>query len=260
MTGEKSGTEFSRRMMLRYGAASASLLSTLGSVSAFAAPQRRVIDLTHPIKSGGEDFKLERLRLFERDRANMNRWTLNEHSGTHLDAPLHFSGDGMSLADIKAEDLVVPLAVIDIAARAAADPGATVSVDDIKAWERNHGRLPDGCCVAMYAGWGALYGTEKYEGRDANGKEHAPGFHIDTAHFLMSERKVKGLGVDSQSIDPEPHQDGYPVHRVWLPSGRWAAEGLTNLNLVPPKGATLVVGGLKVEGGSGGPARVLALV
>ena len=76
----------------------------------------------------------------------------------------------------------------------------------------------------------------------------------------MNARKVKGLGVDSQSIDPEPHADGYPVHRLWLPSGRWALEGLTNLDQVPPSGATIVAGALKVQGGSGGPARVLALI
>ena len=253
-------TDISRRVLLQHCAFSAVMLSGLKSVSAFAAPPRRVIDLSHPIKPGGSDFKLERRMIFERDHANMNRWTLNEHSGTHLDAPLHFTGDGLSLADIKAEDLVVPLAVIDIAARAAKDPETVVMVDDIKTWEAKHGRLPDGCCVAMYANWGKLYGTDKYEGKDASGKSHAPGFHIDAARFLMSERKVKGLGVDSQSIDPEPHLDGYPVHRAWLPTGRWALEGLTNLDLVPASGATIVAGALKVEGGSGGPARVLALV
>lgn len=249
----------SRRALLQHGAVGAALLG-LASVPAFAATPRRIIDLSHPIKPGGEDFKLDRLMMFEKSRANMNRWTLKEHSGTHLDAPLHFSGDGASLAEIKAEDLVVPLTVIDITARAATDPGTAVTVDDVKGWESKHGRLPDGCCVAMYAGWGKLYGTDKYEGKDAGGKSHAPGFHIDTVHFLMAERKVKGIGVDSQSIDPEPHLDGYPVHRAWLPSGRWAAEGLTNLDLVPAKGATIVIGAPKVEGGSGGPARVLALI
>jgi kynurenine formamidase len=249
--------KWSRRTLLRALPVAALAVTSL---SAFAAAPRRIIDLSHPITPGENDFKLERVMTFEKNRANMNRWTLNEHSGTHLDAPLHFTGGGMSLADIKAEDLVAPLAVIDITTRAALDPGTAVTVDDIKAWETKHGRLPNGCCVAMYAGWGKLYGTDKYEGRDASGKEHAPGFHIDTARFLMSERKVKGLGVDSQSIDPEPHGDGYPVHRLWLPSGRWAAEGLTNLDRVPASGATIVIGALKVVGGSGGPARILALV
>src|ERR1700749_257719 len=136
-------TGLSPRALLHHGVASLPLLGGLGSVSALAAPSRRVIDLTHPIKPGGEDFKLERLMVFEKNRANMNRWTVNEHSGTHLDAPLHLSGDDRSLADIKAEDLVVPLAEIDITARAAKDPDAAVTVDDIKAWEAKHGRLPD---------------------------------------------------------------------------------------------------------------------
>ena len=250
----------SRRALLRCCAASATLLGGLSSVSALAASSRRVVDLSHPIKPGGEDFQLERLRIFERDRANMNRWTVKEHSGTHLDAPLHFSGDGLSLAQIKAEDLVVPLAVIDITARAEKDSNAVLMPDDIKAWESRHGRLPDGCCVAMYSGWDKYYGTERYESPDAKGMARAPGFHIDTAHFLLEERKVKGLGVDSQSIDAESLAGGFPVHRAWLPTGRWAAEGLTNLGLVPAKGATMIVGALKVEGGSGGPARVLALV
>ena len=250
----------SRRALLQRCAASGLLLGGLGRLPAFAAAPRRVVDLTHPIKPGGGDFQLERLRTYERDRANMNRWTVKEHSGTHLDAPLHFSGDGLSLAQIKAEDLVVPLAIIDITARAQNDPNAVLMPDDVKAWEARHGRLPDGCCVAMYSGWDKFYGTERYESADAKGMARAPGFHIDTAHFLLDQRKVKGLGVDSQSIDAESLAGGFPVHRAWLPTGRWAAEGLTNLGRVPPSGATMIVGALKVEGGSGGPSRVLALV
>ena len=251
---------FSRRHLLWGCAASSAFLGGLGFLPARAAAPRRVVDLTHPIKPGGEDFQLERLRVFARDRANMNRWTVKEHSGTHLDAPLHFSGDGLSLAEIKAEDLVVPLAVIDITARAEQDSNAVLMPGDVTAWEAKHGRLPDGCCVAMYSGWDKFYGTARYESPDANGRARAPGFHVDTAHFLLERRKVKGLGVDSQSIDAESLAGGFPVHRAWLPTGRWAAEGLTNLGQVPPAGATMIVGALKVEGGSGGPARVLALV
>ena len=132
--------------------------------------------------------------------------------------------------------------------------------DDIKAWEAKNGPLPEGCCVAMSSGWDKLLMTPRFAGRDDAGKNHTPGFHAETAQLLMSERSVKGIGVDTLSLDTGLNTGPFPVHYPWLGSGRWGVECLANLGSLPAKGAILVLGGPKVKGGTGGPSRVLALV
>ena len=268
-----------RRDLLATGAASLALASFIPSVLAQSLHVTHVIDLSHTINDalpqaaptanaatppagrGGATppFVMEATRTYDKDKMNINRWTLIEHNGTHIDAPLHFSRDGMSLEMIPLSDLVVPLVVIDISRRAEADPETAVMVDDIKAWEKTNGALPLGCCVVMNSGWGKKYNTPAYGGRGADGKSHVPGFHIDTAKFLLSERTVKGIGVDTASLDQGSKAGEYPVHNLWLPAGHWGLEGLNNLEQVPPKGATIVVGALKVKGATGGPARIMAL-
>ena len=114
----------------------------------------------------------------------------SKSSGFEL--PLQLSVDLLPVSD-----LVVPVAVIDIKSRAHDNPDAAVTPDDIKEWEAKNGPLPEGCCVAMNSGWGDLLMTPKFAGRDDAGKNHTPSFHGETAHMLMTERKVKGLGVDT---------------------------------------------------------------
>jgi kynurenine formamidase len=270
-----------RRHLLKTGltAAAASLATTLGTVSspaparaAAAASQSRsfstAIDLTHllfegfPTFGGDKWFTMESMFTFGKDGLNINRWTLVEHTGTHMDAPLHFSADGHSVAELPITDLVVPLAVIDISERAQDDPDTALTPDDIRKWEAKHGPLPEGCCVVMNSGWWRLLHSPKFTGADGNGHFHTPGFHAETAHMLITERKVKGIGVDTLSLDRgmQTHGGAFPVHYAWLGSGRWGVEALTNLDQLPPTGATLVLGGPKVRGGTGGPSRVIALV
>ena len=112
----------------------------------------------------------------------------------------------------------------------------------------------------MNSGWGKLLMTPKFASRDDAGKNHTPGFHGETAHMLMTERKVKGIGVDTLSLDLGINTGPFPVHYSWLPSGRWGVECLANLDIVPAKGAHLVLGGPKVKGATGGPSRAIALV
>src|ERR1700720_4537609 len=117
-----------------------------------------VLDLTHPLFEGfptfdgSKWFTKEPFLTYAKDKLNINKWTLMEHTGTHMDAPLHFSADGISVDLIPVSDLVVPLAVIDISSRARDNPDASVTPDDIKDWEAKNGPLPEGCCVAMILG------------------------------------------------------------------------------------------------------------
>ncbi|MCC6776357.1 MAG: cyclase family protein [Hyphomicrobiales bacterium] len=227
---------------------------------------RTAVDLTHvmsaefPTFFGEPGIEMDKKFDFKKDGFNLYVWRINEHAGTHLDAPIHFSEAGASADKLAAATLVVPLAVIDVSAKAAQSTDYLVSRDDILQWERRNRRLPDNCCVAMHSGWGKYVGdAAKFTGKDAAGVLHFPGFSPEAVAWLMQERKVAGIAVDTLSLDNGPSKD-FKVHYAWLPSGRWGLENVANLDQVPAAGATLVVGIPKVKGATGGPVRLIALV
>jgi len=226
---------------------------------------QRVLDLTHalspefPTFFGVPGIALKQVKDFKRDGFNMNEWTLLEHVGTHIDAPIHFAATGAGPAELPSDRLVVPLVVIDVVAKAASDPDYQLTLADIAGWERQHGRLPRGACVAMNSGWDRHVATARYAGRDATDGFHFPGFHPETTAMLLEQRSVAGIAVDTLSLDHGPSKD-FKTHYAWLPAGRWGLENVANLGQVPPRGATLVVGAPKVRGATGGPTRLLALV
>ena len=234
-----------------------------------AAPAHRfsaVVDLTHTMSAdfptffGVPGIEMEKKFDFKKDGFNLYWWHIIEHAGTHLDAPIHFSQDGISAERIDASTLVAPLAVVDVASKAAQNPDYLLTRDDLLAWEKRHGRLPENCCVAMHSGWAAHVGEpDKFTGKDSAGVLHFPGFSPQAAEWLAKERNAAGLAVDTLSLDHGPSKD-FKVHYAWLPTGRWGLENVANLDKVPPSGATLVVGLAKVKGATGGPARLMALV
>ncbi len=225
----------------------------------------RVVDLTHPLPPdfptffGEPQLEIEKMATFDPDGYNMNRWHLVEHTGTHMDAPIHFSADGADASAIEIEKLGVPLAIIDVKAKAAENADYQVTPDDIAAWESANGELPDGCCVAMNSGWGALLGSDKFRNADGEGKMHFPGFHAEAADMMIKDRNVVGMAVDTLSLDFGASPD-FKTHYTWLPSGRWGMECVANLDALPVTGATLVVGSPKIVGATGGPSRLIALV
>jgi kynurenine formamidase len=225
----------------------------------------RVVDLTHamgpdfPTYDGGSNLAMETLVTLAKDGYNMYRWQLVEHTGTHMDAPIHF-GDGVQSADqIPVEHLVVPLVIVDIRAKAAADPDAQLTPDDLQAFEAAHGPIPEGACVALNSGWAAKAIGPEFRNADGDGVMHFPGVHVEAAQYLMGERNAIGLAVDTLSLDFGPSQD-FATHYAWLPTNRWGLEAVANLDALPSTGATLVVGGPKIKGATGGPSRVFALV
>lgn len=259
----------SRRGLFRAAAAGAATAaaasaSVLSPAPAFAATSATVTDLSHelyeefPTYFGPQQFFREQKFNFKEHTFNLFELRFSEHTGTHMDAPLHFSADGLSVAEIPVEKLVVPLVVIDIRERAAQDPDAQVTPDDIKAWVSANGEIPDNACVALNSGWSARLGTDTFRNADADGKMHFPGFHVETAQALL-ETGASGIAVDTLSLDYGLSAD-FATHNVWLPAGRWGLEAVANLDRLPASGATLVVGAPKVRGGTGGPARVLALL
>lgn len=246
------------------GSSAAAAATFSGSLPALAQMPTAVMDLTHelsedfPTFGGAPGFKAEKVFDFAKDGYSLYNLTLNEHTGTHLDAPLHFSADGQSVAEIPVKNLVAPLCVIDISSRAAENPDAQVTPEDLKAWISAHGNIPKGACVAMNSGWSAHATSEKFRNADADGIMHFPGFHIEAVQMLMDEADVVGIAVDSLSLDHGISKD-FAVHYAWLPSGRWGLECIANLDTIPASGATLVVGAPKHRGGTGGPSRVMAL-
>jgi kynurenine formamidase len=227
---------------------------------------RDVHDLTHtftprtPVFPAFKPIQIKPKFSIAKDGFFANEITFDEHTGTHMDGPAHFVPGATTADKLPADKFFAPLAIVSIESRAAKDADAVVTVDDVLAWEKQHGRLPAGAFVAMYSGWGArIAQPEKFLNKDAKGTMHAPGFSEDVAKFLTKERDIVGAGVDTLSLDIAAASK-FVAHLAFLGAGKYGVELLANLNTLPPAGATIVVGGPKHEGASGGPCRVYALV
>lgn len=256
---------FFRGSAVAAGAAVAAVAMPAPLFAQTKAPQKAE-DLTHelhetfPTYFGDQQVFKEPKFTFAKDTFNLNEWRINEHSGTHIDAPLHFSADGRSVAELPVEDLIAPLVVIDIRKKAQDNADAQLTPDDIKAWTDANGDLPAGCVVAMLSGWGQHVATDKFRNLGSDGKTmHFPGFHLEAAQALMEAPSVKAIAVDTLSLDFGQSPD-FAVHNAWLPTGRYGIEGIANLESLPATGATIVVGAPKLRTATGGPARIFALV
>jgi kynurenine formamidase len=257
----------SRRSLFKGGFAAAAA-ATVAAVPTPTRAQNAIgefTDLTHelwdtfPTYFGGQQLHFDKQYDFEKDTFNLYELRISEHTGTHIDAPLHFSADGKSVAELPIEDLICPLAVIDISAEAEENPDAQVTPDHIAAWISANGDIPDGACVAMNSGWDRHVATEKFRNVGDDGKSmHFPGFHVEAVQMLMDETSAKAIAVDTLSLDFGPSPD-FIVHNTWLPSGRYGIEGIANLGALPASGATIIVGAPKIRGGTGGPARIFAV-
>ncbi|WP_041527899.1 cyclase family protein [Paracoccus aminophilus] len=256
----------SRRSLFTGAAALGATAVTLGAVSArpaLAQSTGKVVDLTHawdetfPTFDGAPGIAYEEAVNFDKSGYQLWKLTIFEHSGTHIDAPLHFSKDGKSVAELDPGNLVCPLCIIDITAKAKDDANAMVEAEDVETWVKAHGEIPAGAVVALNSGWAAKVGTPEFR-NDAEGKFAFPGF-AKSATDKLAEMQVAGIGVDSLSLDPGNSPD-FAVHKSWLPSGRFGIEALAGLDQLPATGATIFVGAPKHKRGTGGPARVLAVL
>ncbi|NKB53818.1 MAG: cyclase family protein [Rhizobiaceae bacterium] len=263
-----------RRALLQAGLAGAVSVSIAAPTSGFAqqsAPSLKdrtgqIIDLTHALSPefptfGGEPgIAYDQQFNIDDHGYNLYQLRIDEHTATHIDAPLHFSKDGKSVDEIEPSDLVAPLVNIDIREKAALNTDTQLTPDDIKTWMSKYGPLPENCCVAMNSGWSSkVENPTDFTGRDDNQVMHFPGFHIDATQMLLEESSAVAIAVDTLSLDHGPSQN-FATHYAWLPAGRYGIENLANLNAVPPNGATIIVGAPKTKGGTGGPARIFAAV
>lgn len=224
----------------------------------------RIVDLTQPLSPetvlwpGSEPVAIEAVATLEADGHFAQVLRVPEHSGTHLDAPAHFVPGGATVDAIPVEALVVPCAVLDVRDRAAADPDFALGEADLGAAEDRDGPIEPGSAVLLATGWDAhLSDAARYLGGADPQQLRFPGFGAGAARALV-ERGVVGLGIDTASVD-RGRDTALPVHNTTLPAGLWHLEGLVGVAELPARGATLFVGAVPVHGGSGAPARVLAI-
>ena len=186
-----------------------------------------------------------------------------EHGGTHLDAPLHFAADGLPTDKIPLENLIGNAVVIDVSKNAAADRNYLLSVSDVHLFEEQYGRIETGAIVLLRTGWDKFWPDAKaYLGDDTPGdasRLQFPSYGEDAARLLVEERKVAVLGVDTASTDFGKSKT-FVVHRIAAARNVSNLENLTNLDKLPPTGFLIIALPMKIEGGSGGPVRVVALV
>ncbi len=226
---------------------------------------RRVADLTHVITPGFpifpfyKPFAMRPLAAVDREGFCANELCFAEHVGTHIDAPAHFVTGGATVEELPASTLVAPLAVVSLVERTARDEDTLLTVDDLLAWERRHGRIPAGAVVALHCGWEARVGDPvRFLNTDATGTMHSPGWSGEAVEWMLAEREISGIAIDTISLDAG-NSATYDAHRALLGAGKYGLENVANLGTVPPAGATLVVGAPKHQGGTGGPTRLLAL-
>lgn len=261
--------KLSRRNFLTLGGLTAAAAASSGLPSRARAQDMggEVVDLSHmlspdfPVFPAFENAAKETLVTVEENGFYAQQWTFGEHTSTHLDAPGHFIADGALVPELDPSMLVGPAAVIDIAAKAAENPDAMLAIEDIEAWEADNGTIPEGAFVMMYSGWAEVFmeqGADAFLGTDSEGVLHFPGFSPEAAEFLLSERSIKGIGVDTASLDNGPSAT-FDVHFSVLGAGLLGIENLNNLGNVGPMIGQVVLGIPKYEAGSGGPLRVLAL-
>lgn len=211
-------------------------------------------------------FELHRLEYGEMEGGYFyasNSFCTPEHGGTHLDAPLHFAQGGHPSEQIPLSRLMGPGVVIDIVDKTSADRDYRLTIQDVREWESRHGRVTSGAIVLLRTGWGRFWPDAKtYLGDDTPGdasRLHFPSFGPEAVRFLIEERGIAALGVDTASIDYGPSAD-FMVHRIAGAANVAGLENLARLELVPETGAWIIALPVKIGGGSGGPVRVIALL
>ena len=227
---------------------------------------RRVVDLSHPIRPGIPTWPGDPAVVFQpvsnlTDGGFFLRcFSMGEHSGTHLTSPSTYHHDGAGPDRVPAESLVVPAAVIGASSPASLDPDYTLSASDIADWERRNGHISPNTLVLLNTGWRHFWDQPgRFINIGEDGAMHTPGFSLEAARFLLEWREVAGLGIDTHGIDAGA-DTGLAVSRLTLARSALVLECLNNLDQLPPTGATVVVGRLRLVGGSGSPAAVTALI
>jgi len=233
----------------------------------------RMIDLTHAYNAQAiywpnapSTFKLEKLSYGKVEGGwfySSFAYSSPEHGGTHLDAPIHFSEKGRTSDQIPLGQLIAPAVVIDISAKAKSNADYRLSVADVQQFEKTNGTIAPGTIVLLRTDWSKRWPNKKtYMGDDKPGVTtnlHFPSYGVDAAKLLINDRKVGAIGVDVASIDYGASKD-FMVHQIAGAANVPGFENLTSLDQLPAKGTVILALPMKIEGGSGGPLRAVALI
>ena len=248
-------------------------------VESLAAGTVEIVDLTQPLSESTPVIQLppqfaNTPHLSRTELSHYNdagpawAWsvlTLGEHTGTHLDAPIHWitGQDGSDVASLPPSQLIGPACVIDKTAETEADPGYLLTAPDIEEWEAEHGLIPDRAWVLLRTGWGSRAQDEAEFLNASSGMPVTPGPDVGASQWLARERGLSGFGVETVGIDAGAaggFDPPFPVHNLLLGAGRLGLTQLANLDRLPATGALIVVSPLKLVGGTGSPSRVFAFV
>jgi len=249
-----------------------------GFVTALSSGAIEIVDLTAPLSretpilelppefGQTQRFELEEISRYD-DRGPAwywNNFRTGEHTGTHFDAPNHWvtGKDNADIASVPVTRLIAPAAVLDFSAQVAANPDYLIEIDDIRAWESDHGPLPDGGWLLVRTGWDARTSQQEAINADDSGP-HSPGLSAECARWVAEESAVIGMGVETVGTDAgaaHSFDPAFPCHSALMGSNKYGLTQLQNLAQLPPTGAVLIAGPLPIVTGSGSPARVLALV
>ena len=250
------------------------LLATLACASVDSVDLARapLVDLTHPFDATTIYWPTEEGFVLETEFAGRteggyyyesHRFRSAEHGGTHIDAPIHFAEQGRTVDAIPLEQLFGPAFVVDVSAAAANDADYEVSAADLQQFEAEHGRLAPGSIVLLRTGFGERWPDRaSYLGTDDRGPEavarlHFPGLAPEAARWLVEEREISAIGIDTASID-HGQSTQFQTHRTLFAADVPAFENVANLDRLPPTGAFVIALPMKIAGGSGGPLRIVA--
>ena len=227
---------------------------------------RRIIDLTHkidpdiPLWPGDPAVELETIADFSTSGYYLRRFSMGEHSGTHLNSPKSFYQDGIGIDDYSPESCILPAVVINIREKASQNPDSILTVSDIELWEKQYNIIPENSMILLYTGWQKKWHNPiDFLNIDTEGKLHFPGFGSEATQFLIEQRNIKGVGIDTHGVDPG-FDHSFNTNKMILKNNGFVLENLTNLDQLPATGITLIIGILKLTGGSGSPVSVLALI
>lgn len=237
-------------------------------------PQGKIIDLSHDFSEEtiywptAEEFKLVNVFQGVTDHGffyDANKFSAAEHGGTHIDAPIHFAKGKHTTDDIPVERLIGPAVVIDVSIKALPNPDYLVSVEDFTNWEAKNGEIADGSIVLLNTGYAQFWPDRvKYMGTDKRGPDavkdlHFPGLDPEAAKWLVENRKINAIGLDTPSID-FGQSTLFESHQILFKENIPAFENVANLDKLPPKGALIIALPMKIKGGSGGPLRIIAVL
>ncbi len=227
----------------------------------------RVVDLSHivspkiPLWPGDPHVVFTVVATMAKDGYYLRKFTIGEHSATHMNAPNSFiSGNTEAITSYSARQRVVPAVVIDVRKQCAADADYQLTKQDVIRWEWANGRIAPGSFVIMFTGWENKWNNPKaFINQDAKGNLHFPGFAKATTMWLVSDRQIGGVGIDTHGVDPGL-DTSYATNTEMAKTHKIAIECMANLNQLPAKGATLILAPLQLQNGSGSPMDIIALV